>query len=427
MKAFIGVLLARLRTGEWLNRDRVLAYGGALLALELAVFAFLVAGTHGLIVPTGKPTTTDFASFYAAASLADAGTPSLAYDQAAHYAAEQQATEPGIGYQFFYYPPVFLMLCAALARLEYLVAFVVFEAATLILYLIVARATLQERGWTLLLPLLAFPSVFWTLGLGQNAFLTAALFGAALLLVDRRPVIAGLLFGCLCYKPHFGLLIPVALAAGGRWRAFAAAAGSVAALVLLSALLFGWETWHDFLVLVGGSHTTYELGRIDFAGFVSPFGAVRLLGGRAEFGYAIQLVMTLAAAALVAFVWWRGLSLSIRAAALAAATLVAIPVVLLYDLMLAAIAMMWLVRAGRESGFLPWEKAVLGVVFLVPLVSRNIGAALNLPLAPIVPVALLALVFARAWHEMVQQHGSDKPATLIETIRWLVPAQRKRA
>jgi hypothetical protein len=78
------------------------------------VFLFLVAGTHGLIVPLAGPTSTDFVSFYAAGALADAGTPELAYDQAAHDAAEQRATAAGVEYRFFYYPPVFLLLCAAL-------------------------------------------------------------------------------------------------------------------------------------------------------------------------------------------------------------------------------------------------------------------------------------------------------------------------
>jgi hypothetical protein len=96
-----------------------------------------VAGTYGLIVPLAGPTSTDFVSFYAAGALADAGTPELAYDQAAHDLAEQRAAAPSIEYRFFYYPPVFLLLCAALARLPYLAAFVVFEAATLALCLIV--------------------------------------------------------------------------------------------------------------------------------------------------------------------------------------------------------------------------------------------------------------------------------------------------
>lgn len=429
----MGALMARLRGGAGLGRRRVLAYCGILLALEAAIFLFLVAGTHGLIVPLGQPTTTDFVSFYAAGSLADSGTPAAAYDQAAHHAAEERATQPGIRYQFFYYPPVFLMLCAALARAPYLIAFIVFEAATLVLYLLAARRTVGEQGWAVIVPMLAFPSVFWTLGLGQNAFLTAALFGAALLLIDRRPVASGLLFGMLCYKPHFGLLIPIALAAGKRWRAFMAAAVSVSGLVLLSALLFGWATWRDFLMLAIGSHATYESGRIDFAGFVSLFGAIRLLGGSPYVAYAGQAMVTLSAALLVAVVWWRNFSLPVRAAALAAATVAAIPVVLAYDLMVVAVASAWLIRAGRERGFLAWEKATLAGLFIVPLIARNVGAAWHVPLGPLVPLAVLALVYARARQETAQPTAVSAPddATLRDLGRDLAPflgrAQRSHA
>jgi alpha-1,2-mannosyltransferase len=113
---------------------------GILLAVEIALFLFLAAGSYGLIVPLPKPTSTDFVSFYAAGGLADLGTPELAYNRDAHYAAEERATEPGIVYNFFYYPPVFLLLCGALARLPYLTAFVVFEATTFGFYLLVLRS-----------------------------------------------------------------------------------------------------------------------------------------------------------------------------------------------------------------------------------------------------------------------------------------------
>src|SRR6266478_6808864 len=96
-----------------LNRRRIGWCCGVLLAAQLAGFTFIAAGTHGWIVPLTRPTTTDFASFYAAGALANAGTPELAYDQAAHFAMEQAVTEPGIEYQFFNYPPVYLILCTA--------------------------------------------------------------------------------------------------------------------------------------------------------------------------------------------------------------------------------------------------------------------------------------------------------------------------
>jgi hypothetical protein len=194
-----------------------------LLAIEFGFCIFIGAGTHGLIVPLKRPTSTDFVSFYAAGSLADAGTPFLAYDQAAHYAAEEHARSPGIVYNFFFYPPTFLLICAVLARVPYLAAFIGFEVATLGFYVLVVRRILGAHGWQIVIPILAFPPVLWTIGLGQNGLLTAGLFGAATLLVDRRPFAAGLVFGALCCKPHFALLVPVALAAAGRWRALAGA------------------------------------------------------------------------------------------------------------------------------------------------------------------------------------------------------------
>jgi alpha-1,2-mannosyltransferase len=74
---------------QLLDGRRVSRLCGILLAVEITLFLFLVAGTYGLIVPLPKPTTTDFVSFYAAGTLADAGTPGLAYDRDAHHAAEE--------------------------------------------------------------------------------------------------------------------------------------------------------------------------------------------------------------------------------------------------------------------------------------------------------------------------------------------------
>ena len=382
-----------------LDGDRIRVGCSILLAIEIAVFLFMAAGTHGLIVPLPRPTSTDFVSFYAAGSLADAGTPQLAYDQAAHYAAEQRATQEGIEYNFFYYPPPFLLLCAAIAHLPYIVAFLVFEAGTLLFYVLVARHILGGRNSAVVVPLLAFPPVLWTLGLGQNALLTAGLFGSATLLIDRRPAVAGVLFGALCYKPHFALLVPVALAAGGHWRALAATFASAAALCLLSLSVFGWEVWRDYLTAAAASPAVYQSGRISFTGFINPFGAVLLLGGTPLIAYWVQAVTILAAAVLVAYVWRRGLSLPIRAATLAAATLAALPIALFYDLMLAAIAAAWLLRADGRYRLAEWEKIVLAGLFVLTFNPRSFSEILQLPIGPLVTLGFIGFVVARVARE----------------------------
>ena len=72
--------------------------------------------------------------------------------------------------------------------------------------------------------------------------------GAALVQLDRWPVLAGILFGFLAYKPQIGLLIPVVLAAKrpvALLRQLRAAA--VGLLALATTLAFGPHVWQAFL------------------------------------------------------------------------------------------------------------------------------------------------------------------------------------
>jgi hypothetical protein len=120
------------------------------------------------------------------------------------------------------------------------------------------------------------------------------------------------------------------------------------------------------------------------------------MGVPSTIAYAVQGLGALAAITLVAVVWRCQRSLPVRAASLAAATLIAVPVALVYDFLLAGIAIAWMTRAARERGFLQWEKATLAAVFIVPLLSRNFGTATHVPLAPLALIALLALIARRA-------------------------------
>ncbi|HWB48546.1 MAG TPA: glycosyltransferase family 87 protein [Stellaceae bacterium] len=393
-------LAARLRSGAWLNARRLRLYVTILLVLELAVFAFIVAGTHGWIVPLDGPNTTDFVSFYAAGKLADAGTPALAYDLTRHLAAEEAVVGRGIQYQYFNYPPVYQALFALVAHLPYLTAFIAFQTATLLLFLFVARRILDDVGTTAVIALLAFPAVWWNFGLGQNAFLTAALFGAGTLLLDRRQGLAGLCFGALCYKPHFALLVPLALGFGGYWRAFVAAGCTAAALVLGSLALFGWQTWQAFIATAGASHSMYESGRILFGGFVSPFGAMRLMGAGVATAYVVQAIVAVIAAVVVAIVWRRRLPAPVRNAVLASATLVAIPLSLLYDMMLGAVAGCWLLRGASHEPMPAWERTVLAAIYLLMLDSRGLAELLALPVNTICALVLFGLATRRAAQEL---------------------------
>ncbi len=392
-------LIGQLRTGDWLHHDRVVGWGIVLL-IEIAVLMlFLVLWSHGIVMHLEHATSIDFISFYAAGDLTNAGTPGLAYNHAAHFLAEQRLGLADAPYQFFFYPPVYLLVCAALARLPYYVAYTVFEAVTLGLFALVMRAVLRERGWGWLAPLLAFPPVWWTIGQGQNAFLTAALFGLFALRIDARPVSAGMLLGAICYKPHFGVLTPIALLAGRRWGALLGASAMVAGLVGLSVLVFGVDTWLAYLHALSGMGDAYDTGRVSLAGYVTLFGAARLIGWSPAACYALQGASAVLMAVLVGVVWARrATSQAQRVAILLVATLLAVPLALIYDQMLALLAIGWLLREARESGYLPWEKLMLMTVYPVSLVSVFVATARHLPVGPLVSFIVLIACLRRVWH-----------------------------
>src|SRR6185437_2158030 len=72
--------------------------------------------------------------------------------------------------------------------------------------------------------------------------------------------------------------------------------------------------------------------------------------------------------------------MAIRAATLIAATLVALPVILFYDLLPATIAIAWLIRDARRHFYLPWEKTILCAMWPVALLCRGIGEKTDVPI-----------------------------------------------
>jgi hypothetical protein len=386
---------ATFRTGAWATTARLRRLGIGLFLLESLGLLIIALATYNLFGPMDPPGSTDFISFYAAGDLAGRGMAPLAYNQDLHQSAVREIFgDPRLPYYYFFYPPIFLLLCQLLARLPYLAAFGVWVAGTTALsFAALRRIVPDRRHW---LPFLSFPCLFWTVGLGQNALLTAGLLGFATLLVDRRPAAAGALLALIAYKPHFLLLVPVALVCGQRWRALAGFALALAALVGLAALVYGSQIWTVYAAHTDEIRHVFEFGRVPFTGPVSSFAAVRVLGGSLTAAYAAQALAALAAILAVGWLWARDAAPALRFAALAAGMPLAAPVVLFYDLMPLAIAIAWLTVEIRRTGPRPWEMTILAAVWLLSGVAMPIAYLFHLPLGPLAPALTLALVLRRA-------------------------------
>ena len=380
--------------GRWLiARLRRLARLAVLV--QACGLVFFIAGAHGAFVAMpDPPTTTDFASFYAAGRLANLGRAAESYDPASHRGMEEAVIALGVEEKRFLNPPVFLLVCAPLARLPYLVAFVLFELVTATIWLLLATR-IAGGGATAAYCLAAIPAVWWALGWGQNSFLSASLMAGGTLLLQRRPALGGALLGALCFKPHFGLLIPVALLAGRRWRAVIGAALSVAVLVAASVALFGVATWVAFLGMASRARQTVETG-IALAGHVDLAGAARLAGVSADFGWALQAALAVLAACCVVWAWRKdagGACPDAANAVLVSATLAAMPFLLFYDLVMAGVAAAWLVRAigqttpRRRASAAGW----LGLCMMLSLLAFPLAAGFRLAVGVAVAPILLTL------------------------------------
>jgi len=393
----MGRFLATLRDGAWLTRERVRLIALAVLAASVIGTGYLLATSDGLNDRLGRPLGTDFANVYAAGSYVLDGQAAAPFDPAKQFAREQAIFGPATQFYGWHYPPFFLGLAALLALMPYALSLALWQGTTLALYLWsvrgIAGSFAQDR--LLFLFALAFPAVFINLGHGHNGFLTAAIFAAALLQLDKRPIVAGILFGLLAYKPQFAMLVPLVLAATGRWRTFAAAAVTVALLTLAVTFAFGPEVWRAFIASTKFTReVVLERGDTGWYKIQSVFSWVRMWGGGMSLAYAVQGAVSVTVAGALIWLWRGPVTFALKAAALLIGTVLATPYSLDYDLMLLAPAIAFLAADGFARGFAPWQKTLLAALWIVPLVARSIAEATLMPLA--VPVMLTS--FAAILH-----------------------------
>ncbi len=384
----------RIRSGSWLDERRLRVYPSIFLGLSLLSVTAMIAMSHGRFDLNGHPLGTDFSQVWVAGLEVLRGHPQEPFDVARHIAEQRAEFGQDSDVYGWHYPPFFLAPAAALALLPYLEALAIWQIATLALYLSAILAILRGSGlppWRVVVAALAFPATLVNLGHGQNGFLTAALLGFGFLALRRHPLLAGLCFGLLAYKPQFAIVLPVALIVGGHWRAAFAAAATVVAMTLASAVAFGPDVWTAFAQsLAFTREVVVEQGAAGFTKIQSVFAAVRLLGGDIPTAYAAQTTATLSTVGALVLLWRSRADDNAKAAATIVATLLATPYCLDYDMTALGPAIAFLIVRGTERDFAPFEKSVLAAAFIAPLAARPAATLAAIPLG----VSIVALLFA---------------------------------
>jgi hypothetical protein len=391
---------------NWLNQERLSVYPKIIAVMYLLVLGFLFLGDPRLINWQDCPVGGDFSHYWTAASLALKGEPAAVYD----YSRLGAAMENSFGMKIplvWIYPPVFLLMILPLALFPYLSALAVWLCFSLSGYLLV-MSRLAPHPVTIWLAL-AFPATLQNCIHGQNGFLSAALLGGGLWLLDRNPGISGFLLGLLCFKPHLAALVPVALLAGRRWKALGAMAATISGLIVGSYLILGSSVWSAFFHNLPSSMKVLNSGELSgnvallLQKMTTIFSAVLLVGGGFWAAKVTQIVVALAAVTAVAWAWSREGSAAIRAAVLVLGILLFTPYEFVYDLTILALPLAWLGWEGYTRGWHRGEKTFLFLGWLTPIFAPLIAKATHVQITPLLLMALMFLAMRRALQDSPEE------------------------
>ena len=313
----------------------------------------------------------DFFALWTSAVITHAGDAAVNFNVDALHLRQVALGMKADAYNPFPYPPTFLLLLGPLGRLPLHQAFYVFMVPAFAAYLLAMSAG-RWREWWWTLGAFAAPATGITLISGQTGYLSGALMVAGLRLLPARPLWAGVMFGLLTYKPQLGVLVAVALAAMGGWRAIASATATFAVLAAVAGWVYGFDLWG----LWAHSILEYATRFKPVVGYMPTIYAnAILLGAWRSVAWGLQAAVAIPVAVVVWRAWRQGPSPR-AAALLVVGTYLATPHAFNYDLPMMTMGLVWYfadrLRSQTRLDF--GELIALLLAFAMPFIMLNLKA-----------------------------------------------------
>jgi len=362
-----------------MSARRLRAHGMILATCLWLVYAWDL-GTPGLHDRAGNLKGTDFLHFYTLGALALEHRGADLYDMNAQAALAAWCVPDAAGIRYLpLYPPQVSILFAPWALFPYAWALALWWACSAVIYALCCYAiwraspSLHDYGGTVALLAVAYPAFFHLIAWGQTSALALACFtGMFFLLRDRRNFLAGIVLGCLIFKPQLGMAAAVIFVAIGAWKVVGGALVSAGVQLAIGVLYYGGgalRRWIEMLrnvrslfpLLEPRSYQTHSLRT--FWEMLVPWGEVSL---------ALYVVSALLVLGMTVVCWKRRpeTPLALRYSALLLATVLIAPHLTVYDLVILAPAFLllgdWIVARSSEmsAGNLP---TLLYLAYLLPL------------------------------------------------------------
>lgn len=358
-----------------------IAHRGAVLQVMLlwtaAIFSLSLAVGYGLGVyakghywfdQRGYVVGVDFLNNWTMGKFArEEPAPEANYHREAYTAKLHQMISADYKPHQWSYPPSYVMMMVPFGYLSYRLAWAVGILGSIAFFYWIVRRVYTHR-WRLYFSAgVASPAAFMALVSGQLTLLFSAIQIALFHILDRRPVLAGILLGFLSIKPQLGVVYPFFLMATGRWRVFLAAALTTLFIAAISALLLGWPMWEAYLNIGAKEQQAYVLN--DTFGLTQKmmptiFMDLRNVG--VPFVWAMAAQFAVAVGVMGSFLTrsFRRLSVTAQQPIVAAGTVLVTPYLMAYDVLFFTFSV-YVFLEGRQ--FTSFGAILMGACFWLPM------------------------------------------------------------
>jgi hypothetical protein len=363
----------------WLTAKRLRAHGTILALCLWSLYVWNLA-TPGLRDRNGNLKGTDFLHFYTLGSLAEAHRGADLYDMNAQATVAAMRVPNAAGIKYLpLYPPQVSILFAPLAHLSYVWALALWWGFTAAIYgaccygIWRACPNLRAYSRTIFVLAVACPAFFHLIAWGQTSALALACFTLMfLLLCDHREFVAGLVFGCLIFKPQLGLAAAVVFVSIGAWKALLGATVSAAAQLSVGVLYYGPEPLRRWMQLM--RHVSAAWPQLEPKPYqthsLRAFWSM-LIPWNDPFG--LYVLSALVVLGVTIAIWKRcALPLSVKYSSMLLATVLVAPHLTVYDLVILAPAFLlladWLVGQSPTAS-IRWLGTLLYLAYMLPLLG----------------------------------------------------------
>lgn len=373
----------------------------AYLIVRATQYAGILFESDGYLHGPGRPFGGDYVNLWSAARLVLSGGFETIYRPDAFAAFERSFVGENIGFRLWAYPPHVLVLIWPFALGGYHAMFVVWT----LLGLGVLAAGARRFGftWVETAILTLSPASLQCIAAGQSGSIATGLMLFAFAGTSLKTPSSAVAAALLTVKPQTGFLIPVLWLMHRRWGLIAATALLAALLITISVIVFGRQTWAEYLTVTLPALSAFEqTGEGPFLYMIpSLFIALRLLG--VEGATVSSIHIAFAAAVLLVLLWRlrRTTAGHQQVALIMIATCLITPYLHNYDLgLLLAGALIALRSRGQGAAGETISTLGVAIAWVLPIVIAPLGQS-GLPISPL----LILFVFTAA------ALGSARPST----------------